>query len=311
MLRKTSEKQLLVEELHAPARKNFPRRRVIVRGYDDLWQADVVEMRPYARFNKGYNYILTVIDVLSKYAWAVPLKSKSGNEMSETIARIIRDDGRCPKNFQTDRGKEFYNANVQKLMKKYNINHYSTYSVMKASVVERFNRTLKNNMWKMFTLNGNYKWIDALSRLVGEYNARKHRTIGMRPIDVTPAIADKLLNTVYSNVKIAAPARFKVGNSVRVSKFKTIFDKGYTPNWTTEVFKIVKVQKTNPVTYILKDSRGNPVAGGFYEYELHRVANPDVHLVEKVIRKKGDEVYVKWLGFDATHNSWIHKNNIL
>ncbi|XP_029678547.1 uncharacterized protein LOC115244761 [Formica exsecta] len=137
MSQKTSEKQLLVEELHAPARKNFPRRRVIVRGYDDLWQTDVDEMRPYARFNKGYNYILTVIDVLSKYAWAVSLKSKSGNEMSKTIAKIIRDDGRCPKNFRIDRGKEFYNANVQKLMKKHSINHYSMYSVMKASVVER------------------------------------------------------------------------------------------------------------------------------------------------------------------------------
>ncbi|XP_029675965.1 uncharacterized protein LOC115243273 [Formica exsecta] len=133
----------------------------------------------------------------------------------------------------------------------------------------------------------------------------------MRPIDVTSAIADKLLNTVYSNVKIAAPARFKVGDPVRVSKFKTIFDKGYTPDWTTEVFKIVKVQETNPVTYVLEDSRGNSVAGGFYEYELQRVANPDVHLVEKVIHKKGNEVYVKWLGFYATHNSWIHKNNIL
>ncbi|XP_024871564.1 uncharacterized protein LOC112454416 [Temnothorax curvispinosus] len=125
----------------------------------------------------------------------------------------------------------------------------------------------------------------------------------MRPIDVTSAIADKLLTTVYSHVKIAAPARFKVGDSVRVSKFKTIFEKGYTPNWTTEVFRIAKVQKTNPVTYLLEDSCGKPVAGGFYEYELHRVANPDVYLVEKVLRKRGDEIYVKWLGFDNSHNS--------
>ncbi|XP_070155682.1 uncharacterized protein [Polyergus mexicanus] len=137
MPRKTSEKQLLVEELHATVRKNFPRRRVIVRGFDDLWQADMVEMRPYAQFNKGNNYIPTVIDVLSKYASAVPLK-----------------------------------------------------------------------------------------------------------------------------------IRFKVGDPVRVSKVKTIFDKGYTPNWSIEVFKIVKVQKTNPATYVLEDSRENPVAGGFYEYEL-------------------------------------------
>lgn len=307
----SSEKRRLVEELHAPARRNFPRRRVIVRGYDDLWQADVVEMRPYTRFNGGYHYILTVIDVLSKHAWAVPLKTKSGSDVTTAIATIIRDDGRCPKNLQTDRGKEFYNGNVQKLLKKHNVNHYSTYSIMKASVVERFNRTLKNDMWKMFTNNGNYRWIDSLPRLVSEYNARKHRAIGMRPIDVTPAIANKLLKTVYSRVKIAAPARFKVGESVRVSKFKTIFEKGYTPNWTTEVFKIVKVQKTNPVTYLLEDSCGKPVAGGFYEYELHRVANPDVYLVEKVLRKRGDKVYVKWLGFNNSHNSWIHKDNVL
>jgi len=101
-----SEKRQLVEELHA-ARRNFLRRRVIVRGYDDLWQADMVDMRSYSRLNKSHKYILTVIDVLSKYAWIVPLKSKSGNEMSETIAKVIGDDKRCPKNFQTGRGKEF------------------------------------------------------------------------------------------------------------------------------------------------------------------------------------------------------------
>ncbi|XP_011684988.1 PREDICTED: uncharacterized protein LOC105448225 [Wasmannia auropunctata] len=120
----------------------------------------------------------------------------------------------------------------------------------------------------------------------------------MRPIDVTPAIANKLLAMVYNHVKIAAPARFKVGDSVRVSKFKTIFDKGYTPNWTTEVFKIIKVQKTNPATYLLEDSRGKLIAGGFYEYELHRVANPDVYLVEKVLRNRGNEIYVKWQDLD-------------
>ncbi|XP_036148455.1 uncharacterized protein LOC118647516 [Monomorium pharaonis] len=248
-----SEKQLLVEELHAPARRNFPRRHVIVRGYDDLWQADVVEMRPYTRFNRDYHYILTVIDVLSKHAWAVPLKTKSGSEVAIAIAKIIRKYERCPKNL----------------------------------------------------------WLDLLPRLVSDYNVRKHRTIGMRPIDVTPAIAKKLLTTVYSHIKIAAPARFKVGDSVRVSKFKTVFEKGYTPNWTTEIFKIIKVQRTNPATYVLEDSCGKPVAGGFYEYELQRAANPDVYLVEKILRRKGDEVYVKWLGFDGAHNSWIHKSNVI
>ncbi|XP_011644669.1 uncharacterized protein LOC105431882 [Pogonomyrmex barbatus] len=126
-------------------------------------------------------------------------------------------------------------------------------------------------------------------------NTRKHRTIDMRPIDVIPAIADKLLTTVYNHIKIAAPARFKTGDSVHVSKFKTIFEKGYIPNWTMEVFKIIKVQKTNPMTYLLQDSYGKSIAGGFYEYELHRVVNPDVYLVEKVLGKRRNEVYVKWL----------------
>ncbi|KYN04793.1 hypothetical protein ALC62_04331 [Cyphomyrmex costatus] len=149
-----------------------------------------------------------------------------------------------------------------------------------------------------------------LARLVSDYNARKHRTIGMRPADETTAVAERL-GTVYGAIKIAGPAKFKVGDAVRVSKYKTIFEKGYTPNWTTEVFRIVRVQRTNPVTYLLEDYRGEPVAGGFYEHELLRVADPDVYLVEKVLRKKGDRVYVKWLGFDGSHNSWINKRDVV
>ncbi|KYN12364.1 hypothetical protein ALC57_15479, partial [Trachymyrmex cornetzi] len=98
--------------------------------------------------------------------------------------------------------------------------------------------------------------------------------------DVTPAIAERLLDTVYSAIKIAGPAKFKVGDSVRVSKYKTVFEKGYTSNWTTEVFKIVKVQRTNQ--FLL----------AFYEHELHRSTHPDVYLVEKVLRRKGNRVYV-------------------
>ena len=110
----------------------------------------------------------------------------------------------------------------------------------------------------------------------------------MRPIDVIPTIIDKLLNTVYSSVKAVAFLRFKVGDSIRMSKFKTIFEKGYTLNWTTEVVQLIlkssKYRKlmTYPMTYLLEDYRGKSIVGGFYEYELHRDANPNVYLVEKV-----------------------------
>jgi len=133
--------------------------------------------------------------------------------MATAIAKIIRDNRRCPKNLQKEfYEKEFY-INVQKLLKKHNINYYSTYSVMKASVVEWFNRTLKNDMWKQFTHNGNYKWIDLLPHLVSEYNVRKHRTIGMRLIDVTSIIANKFVNTMYSSVKTITLPRYKVDDS--------------------------------------------------------------------------------------------------
>ena len=129
----SSERRRLVEELHVPARRNFPQRHVIVRGYDDLWQADIVEMRLYSGFNRGHHYILTVIDVLSKYAWAVPLKSKGGSETADAIVKLIRASGRCLKNLQTDIGKEFYNVDVQKILKKHDVNHYFMYSTLKAS----------------------------------------------------------------------------------------------------------------------------------------------------------------------------------
>ncbi|XP_066600013.1 uncharacterized protein [Prorops nasuta] len=300
-----AEKKQLVEELHVPARRNFLRRRVIIRGFDDLWQADLVEMRNYA--DAGYHYILTVIDALSKYGWAIALKTKSGKEVTAALLKILKS-GRCPKNLQTDDGKEFYNSDFQSLMKKHGINHYSTYSILKATIIERCNRTLKTEMWKGFTLNGNYKWRAMLQQLVDKYNSRKHRTIGMRPADVKPEHANKLLATVFSNIKIVGRAKFKVGDFVRISKYKNVFAKGYTPNWTTEIFEIIKVQKTNPVTYLLRDSNGTDIYGGFYEHELLKTANPNVYLVEKVLRKKGDKVFVKWLGFNNTHNSWINKN---
>lgn len=302
----TKEQEQLVKELHTPARKNFVRRRVIIKGYDDLWQADIVDMKAYVRFNSGFQYILTVIDTFSKYGWARPLKTKQGKDVVKAFSNIFEE--RKPKNLQTDDGKEFFNKDFKNLMNKHGINHYSTYSVMKASIVERWNRTLKNNMWKLFSLNGSYKWTHILDKLVYDYNMRKHRIIKMRPVDVTNKNAKMLLSTVYSNIKIIKPGKFRVGDFVRISKHKHLFEKGYTPNWTTEIFKITSIQHTNPVTYLIQDLPGNDIKGCFYEYELLKAKHSDIYLVEKVIRKKHNKAYVKWLGFDKSHNSWIDIN---
>ena len=302
-------KRVVVEELHKPARRNYQRRKCDIRGLDETWQADLVEMIPYARENKGHKYMLTVIDIFSKFAWAVPIKSKTGNDVTAAMESVLKQ-GRVPKNLHTDQGREFYNKNFQDLMKKYKINLYSTYSTLKASICERFNRTLKNKMWVQFSVQDSYKWLDILPELVTAYNNRKHRTIGMKPKDVNTANEKAVLEKFTPHELRKKKAKFNVGDKIRVSKVKQLFEKGYTANWSTEIFTISRVSATNPVTYHLKDYRDEPIAGSFYEQELLKAKHPDVFLVEKVLKRKGNQVFVKWLGFDNMHNSWIEKSEI-
>jgi len=292
-------------ELHKPSRKNFVRRRVNVYGKNDLWQADLVEMIPYSKKNKGYKYILCVIDCFTKFAWAVAIKSKTGKEVTNAMSKILID--RAPKLLQIDNGKEFYNTNFDKLMSKYKIHKYSTFSIMKACIVERFNRTLKEKMFREFTARGSHDWISILPKLLNEYNNSKHRTIGMTPVqaDLNPTSVT-LKQREINNEKI----KFKVGDNVRISTQKGVFTKGYLPNWSTEIFEIIKINKTLPVTYQLQDYTGKPIAGCFYSAEIHKTDHPNEYLIEKIIRKKQNQMLVKWLGFDNTHNSWINTRDV-
>lgn len=305
-------KQQVVNELHRSARKNFNRRHFQMRGINDTFQADLIEMIPYAKENKNYKYILTVIDTFSKYAWALPLKTKTGIEVAKALNNIVKNDKRIPKNIHTDEGKEFYNKHFKKIMETYHINHYSTYTRMKASIVERFNRTLLTKLWKYLSLQGTHKWWSGLQSLVNQYNNSKHRTIKCKPIDVNKSNEELLLHRVYKNKTILHEVyQFNENDYVRISKYKNIFEKGYTPNWTTEIFQIRKKQATNPITYLLTDLSDRDIKGTFYKEELQKVRYPDVYLVEKILRKKKDKVFVKWLGFDDSFNSWINKTDIL
>lgn len=306
-------KREVVEELHRPARKNFRRRRVIVKGLNDMWQTDLVQMNQYSKVNKGYKYILVVINVFSKYAWCQPVKNKSGKEVTLAMKTILDQSKIKPKLIHSDRGGEYFNVHFKRLMERWKINHYSSFSSLKASVVERLNRTLKQQMWKTFSLRGDYKWVDVLQDIVSKYNDTVHRTIGMKPKDVKKKHEKYLLQHAYSNLKTVDPKRpkFKVNDNVRISKYREVFSKGYTPNWSNEIFKVFQVKPTNPTTYILNDTEGNQIQGGFYEYELQKAKFPDIYLVEKILRRKGNKLYIKWLGLSNKHNSWVLKNQIL
>ncbi|KAJ8913491.1 hypothetical protein NQ315_002642 [Exocentrus adspersus] len=301
-------KKNVAEELHKSARKNFKRRRTIIKGFGDLWQIDLAEMQPYAKSNRGHRYILVVIDCYSKYVWTRAVKNKTASEVAKAMRGILNDANYAPRNCQSDQGLEFYNKSFKALMDQYGINHYSTYSTKKAAIVERVIKTIKNWLYKEFSSLGRYEWLSILPTITDQYNRRIHSTTKMRPIDVRP---DTLIDA-YNNPKIAPKKfKFKVGDVVRVSKYKGVFSRGFTPNWSNELFKIAKANITNPATYLLEDMEAKPILGCFYEYELQKTKYPDVYLIEKILRRSGNRVYVRWLGLPDSHNSWVNKADII
>ena len=178
---------------------------------------------------------------------------------------------------------------------------YSINNKGKSVVAERFIKILKN---EMTAISKNVD-IDKLDNIVDEYNNTYHRTIKMKPIDVK----DNTYIDFEKKVNDKDP-KFKIGDHVRFSKYKNIFAKGYTPNWSEEVFVIKKVKNTVPWTYVINDLNGEEIIGTFYEKELQKT-NQKEFRIEKVIKRKGDKLHVKWKGYNSLFNSWVGKKDLV
>lgn len=304
-------KEAVVKELHRPIRINFKRRHYIQKGIGNTLQADLIILTDIKKYNKGFGYLLTVIDIFSKYAFAVPLKTKSGVEVAKAFEKVLEKYNKNIKYVHTDKGTEFYNDYFKKLMKNKNIIHYSTTTSVKAAIVERFNRTLRRLLSKHFHMSGNYNFIDHIDKLVDHYNNTKHRKIKMAPNKVRKKHEKTLLNTVYNNIKIKLPTDLKVGDYVRISDITGVFRRGFYPNWSTGIYKIATVKNTNPVTYNLIDFNNKMMKRLFYREELQKTNYPDVYLVSKIVQRKGNRVLVNWLGFDNSYNTWINYKDIV
>ena len=213
--------------------------------------------------------------------------------------------GRKPNKIWVDQGSEFYNKSFTDFLKINNIDMYSTFNEGKSVIAERFIRTLKNKIYKHMTAISKNVYYDALDNIVNKYNNTVHRTIKMKLIDVTND-----LFTEYNEESNKKDPKFKICDHVRISKYKNIFAKGYTSNWSEEVFIVSKINNTVPWTYVISDMNGKDITGSFYEKELQST-NQQKYRIENIIKRKGNKLYVKWKEYNDSFNSWINKKDIL
>jgi len=306
--------------LHKPLRRRFATRAYRVPGLNHLWQMDLMEMIPFARINKGNKYILTCIDVFSRYAYAQQLKSKSGVDVAKAMENILKSQS-PPRFIQTDLGKEFYNKHVSGLLKKHGIKHYSVKSQFKCAVVERFNRTLREKLSRYFTRHGHKKWVDVLDRIITTYNKTKHGGIfNMKPKDVNKENEHQLWQQMErQDSGVDGGNLIPLFNYVRISQLATNmpFRRNFEQNWSDEVFQVIKVDKrTNPIMYVIQDGDNNVIEGKFYREELQDIGEnpPSIYRIEKIIRSKGKgkhkQYLVKWHGYSFKHNSWIKASDL-
>lgn len=308
-------KETIVRELHRQARVNFPRRKYVNKYIGETLQADLVVLPvEFAKSNRGYKYLLTLIDTFSKMAFAEALKTKSAHEVAEALEKILSSYKyiRGTKFLVTDEGTEFYNKPVQNVLRKFGIKHYSVHSKIKASIIERYNRTMKEMMWRHFGFTGQYNFIDTYKDIVKTYNNKKHRTIGMAPSKVNLKNQHLLQNTVYKTIKFKPKTDLKLGDHVRISDISGTFRRGYETRWSVAIFRIVKIKPTNPVTFLIKDFWGNTLDKSYYRQELQPVRYKDAYLVEKVLqtRKNGKESKVRFLGFGPEHDMWMATEDV-
>lgn len=235
--------------LHKQKRKRFIRRPFLVYDPYDSIQADLVfyNSSDYYTKNSYYKYILTVIDMFSRYAYAVPLKTKNSAEVAQALDKIISSMPVVPRKLMVDAGTEFSgssNGIYNIIIRKYKMVIYVlTDSDTKAGIVERFNRTMRERIARYMTDNNTKRWIDYLPELIANYNSTEHRSIGMAPRLVSFSNREEVFNKLYPNRHQKVKCKIKPGWRVRIPRKKSIFEKGFAPNWSNEIFIVKHVEQ--------------------------------------------------------------------
>lgn len=304
--------------LHRKMVHKFKRNKVQVDGIDDTWDVDLVDMIAYAKHNDGIRYVLLAIDIFSRFAWGVPLINKEATTVRKALDEIV-SSGRKPRVVRSDAGKEFHNKLVKKWFDEHGILHTVTRNSTHANYVERLIRSWKARVVKYFQHRNTLRYVDRLQDFVDSYNDTFHTGIKMRPSQVNKQNEQLLWERQYvepfvknqNKKKKKFRYRFNVGDRVRVSYLRTLFQREYDQRWSGEVFTVTsRWNREGIAVYELKDYAGDPIRGTFYEPELQAVTfdeNEDFK-IEKILKTRGrganKEYLVKWMNWPDKYNSW-------
>ena len=291
-------------------RKTFRRNRIVVTNLQQQYQMDLADLSKYSKQNKGVCFLLVAVDCFSKKASIQPLKNKTGPEVLKGIKHVFNEHGE-PEKIQTDKGKEFYNKYVKDYLRDRDVILFSSEnSDIKASMAENLIRTLKSRIWRLFRHRVSTVYIDKLQDIVHSYNHSVHSATEMKPVDVNQKNSLGVFNTLYADLLVKQKPKYSIGDSVRIAKEKGKFDKGYEYRFHEQVFTVDKVIRHPIPVYTLKEENGEPVVGKFYESELSKACGVDDKKwkIDKVIRKRGNKVLVRWLGYGREYDSWIDKS---
>ena len=306
--------------LHKQIRRKFPRNKTWVPHQMFQFQADLADMRSLAKSNYGYKYILTIIDVLSRYAWGIAIKSKKPQEIVKSFSKVFSEQK--PLYLQTDRGKEFVNTTVKNFLNKEKINFFTTRNqTIKCALVERFNRTLKNKIFRLMTSKNTKRWVPNLSAIVASYNATVHRSIKTTPTKAVNMSSDILFEMSYGrklmNIRKNPTSDVTFGDKVRIGKHLGAFNRGYLPNWSEDTFYISGSNKGDQKDlFKVKNSEGQENLQRYYKEEIQKInSTPNkTFKIEKILAKKisnGCNWYkIKWIGFPSSYNKWIPESKI-
>ena len=176
--------KIFIDEIYSKAPlRNYPTNKTIIKSIDDTWSSDLLDMNDYGiKNNKGYRYILVVVDNFSKFGWTIPLKNKYAQSKTDAFSQTIKKSRRKPNLLETDDGKEYVNKIFSEFLNNHNIKRSSRNTALGAVFAGRFDRTLRNFFKKPIFLAGNADWISELPSVIKQYNNTIHHSTKMTPV---------------------------------------------------------------------------------------------------------------------------------